>query len=126
MDANDMNDPAPDVTMSGTEAATYLSGVVGHDISAEWLGSLHALGRGPVTEEQDQNLVYRRPALDAFLRENGADPVQWLAGAWRNFADQFETVAAFHPELQSDELAERVERLRSRDEGDGWDPDQAR
>jgi hypothetical protein len=55
------------------------------------------------------------------LRENGADPMNWMAGAWRNFGDQYEAVAAGHPELRTDEIAEQVEKLRSWDRG-GWDP----
>lgn len=35
MDANDMDDPAADKTMSTTEAAGYLSGLVAFSISAE-------------------------------------------------------------------------------------------
>lgn len=123
MDANDMNDPAPDKTMSSTEAAAYLSGLVGYGVSAEVLESLNALGRGPVTEEEGQSLVYRRSALDAFLRENGADPMAWMAGAWRTVADQVEAVTADHPELRSETF---LEQLRNLESDDGWDADKAR
>lgn len=123
MDANDMNDPAPDITMSSTEAAAYLSGLVGYRVSAEVLESLNALGRGPVTEEQGQSSVYRRSALDAFFRENGADPMVWMAGAWRTIADQVEAVTTDHPELRSETF---VDKLRNLESDDGWDADKAR
>lgn len=119
-----MDTPAADTEMSATEAAAYLDGLVGYSVSAEVLGSLNALGRGPVAENRGQGLVYRRSALDAFLRENGPDPMAWMAGAFRNFADQFDAVAADHPEWQSEELVERVDKLRSQDRDD-WDPDKA-
>jgi hypothetical protein len=122
MDTNDMDDPTADVEMSTAEAAGYLSGLVGYSVSAEVLESLRALGRGPVAENQDQSLRYRRSALDAFLRENGTDPMAWMAGVWRNVADQYEAATAEHPELQSAQL---IEKWRSRD-SDGWDPDKAR
>lgn len=125
MDTNDVDNPAADMEMSATEAAAYLSGLVGYSVSAEVLDSLNALGRGPVADNSSQNPVYRRSALDAFLRENGTDPMTWMAGAFRNFADQYHAVAADHPELQSDDLADRAEKLRSYD-GDDWDPDQAK
>lgn len=87
------------------------------------LESLNALGRGPVTEEQGQSLVYRRSALDAFFRENGADPMAWMAGAWRTVADQVEAVTADHPELRSVTF---VEKLRNLESDDRWDADKAR
>ncbi|MFW0772308.1 hypothetical protein ACLRGI_03985 [Paenarthrobacter nitroguajacolicus] len=123
MDANDMNDPAPDKTMTSTEAAAYLSGLVGYGVSAEVLESLNALGRGPVAEERDPSLAYRQSALDAFLRENGADPTVWMAGAWRTIADQIEAVTADHPELRSETF---VEKLRNLESDDGWDAGKAR
>lgn len=75
MDANDTDDPTAEAEMSTAEAAGYLSGLVGYSVSAEVLDSLSALGRGPVAENQGQSLRYRRSALDAFLRENGTDPM---------------------------------------------------
>lgn len=125
MDTNDMENPAADTEMSATEAAAYLGRLVGYSVSAEVLDSLNALGRGPVAENRGQGLVYRRSALDAFLRENGTDPMTWVAGAFRNFADQYDAVAADHPELQSEDLVRRVDKLRSQDRDD-WDPDKAK
>lgn len=125
MDTNDRDNPAADMEMSGTEAAAYLSGLVNYSVKAEVLDSLNALGRGPVSENRGQGLVYRRSALDAFIRENGTDPMTWIAGAFRNYADQYEAVAAYHAELQSKELLEQADRLRSYDKDD-WDPDKAR
>jgi hypothetical protein len=122
MDTNDMSDPGADMEMSTAEAAAYLSGLVDFSVSAEYLDSLRALGRGPVAENQGQSLSYRRSALDAFLREHGTDPTAWLAGVWRNVADQYEAATAEHPELRSAEL---IEKWRSRD-SDGWDPDKAK
>ncbi|MFE4542297.1 hypothetical protein [Arthrobacter sp. NPDC056727] len=122
MDTNDMDDPTADMEMSPTEAAGYLSGLVGYSVSAEVLDSLRALGRGPVAEQQGQTLTYRRSALDAFLQENGTDPTAWMAGVWRNVADQYEAATAEHPELRSARL---IEKWRSRDNGD-WDPDKAK
>ena len=122
MDANDEDDPTAEAEMSTAEAAAYLSGLVGYSVSAEVLDSLNALGRGPVAENQGQSLRYRRSAIDAFLREYGTDPTGWMAGVWRNTADQYEAATAEHPGLRSAEL---IEEWRNRD-SDGWDPDQAR
>lgn len=117
-----MDDPTAEAEMSTAEAAGYLSGLVGCSVSAEVLDSLSALGRGPVAENQGQSLKYRRSALDAFLRENGTDPMAWMAGVWRNVADQYEAATAEHPELRSAKL---IEEWRSRD-SNGWDPDKAK
>ena len=122
MDTNDRDDPAADAEMSTAEAADYLSGLAGYTVSAEVLDSLRALGRGPVAENQGQSLGYRRSALDAFLRENGTDPMAWIAGVWRNAADHYEAATVEHPELRSDQL---IKEWRNR-YSDGWDPDKAR
>lgn len=123
MDTNDMDDgPTVDMEMSPAEAAGYLSGLVGYGVSAEVLDSLRALGLGPVAEQEGRTLTYRRSALDAFLRENGTGPMAWMAGVWRNVADQYEAATAEHPELRSARL---IEKWRSRD-SDDWDPDKAK
>jgi hypothetical protein len=122
MDTNDMDDPTAEAEMSTAEAAGYLSALVDFSVSAEYLESLNALGLGPAAENQGQGLRYRRSAIDAFLREYGTDPTAWLAGVWRNTADQYEAATAEHPELRSPEL---IEKWRNRD-NDDWDPDKAR
>lgn len=117
-----MDDPAPEMEMSTKEAAAYLSGPVGHAINTKIMYNLKALGRGPVVEKRGRSLIYRRSALDAFLRENGTDPMVWTAGVWRDIADRYEAATAGRPDLQSESL---VETLRSLD-ADDWDPDQAK
>ena len=106
MDANDEDDPTAEAEMSTSEAAAYLSGLVGYSVSAEVLDSLNALGRGPVAENQGQSLRYRRSAIDAFLREYGTDPTGWMAGVWRNTADQYEDATPEHPAQRSADLTE--------------------
>ncbi|MEW9871613.1 hypothetical protein [Arthrobacter sp. HS15c] len=122
MNQNEIDGLAPDMEMSTKEAAAYLSGPVGYALSTKAMYGLKSLGRGPVTEKRGRNLVYRKSALDAFLVENGTNPLAWTAGVWRDVADQYEAATAGHPDLQSEEL---LETLRSRDKDD-WDPDAAR
>jgi hypothetical protein len=64
-----------DMELTTKEAAAYLSGPVGHSLSPKLLYGLRSLDRGPVVEKRGRNLVYRRSALDAFLRENGTNPL---------------------------------------------------
>ncbi|GAA1759399.1 hypothetical protein GCM10009712_05040 [Pseudarthrobacter sulfonivorans] len=80
-----MDDPAADAEMSTAEAAGYLSSLVGCSVSAEIMDSLRAPGRGPVADNQGQNMRYRRSAIDVFLRENGTDPMadRWRVAEWR-------------------------------------------
>ncbi|WP_354214478.1 hypothetical protein [Arthrobacter sp. UYCo732] len=108
--------------MSTKEAAAYLSGPVGFAINQKIMYNLKSLGRGPVVEKRGRSLVYRRSALDAFIRENGTDPMAWMAGVWRDIADQYAAATADRPDLQSEKL---LETLRSRDKDD-WDPDEAK
>jgi hypothetical protein len=122
MNQDDADSLVPDMEMTTGEAAAYLSGPVGFTISPKLMYGLRSLHRGPVAEKRDRNLVYRRSALDAFLRENGTDPLAWTAGVWRDVADQYRAVTAGRPELRSEEL---LETLESRDRDD-WDPDEAR
>lgn len=122
MDTDGSGEPAPDMEMSTKEAAAYLGGPVGYAINTKIMYSLKALGRGPVVEKRGRNLIYRRSALDAFLRENGTDPMAWTAGVWRDIADQYEAATKGRPDLQA---AEFVASLRSLDD-DEWDPDQAK
>lgn len=39
---------------------------------------LRYLDIGPVVEKRGSRLVYRKSALDAFLRENSSDPEVWI------------------------------------------------
>lgn len=110
-----------DMELTTKEAAAYLSGPVGYFLSPKLLYGLRSLRRGPVAEKRGRNLVYRTSSLDAFLRENGTNPLDWMAGVWRNVADQYAAATADDPELQSEDL---IETLKSR-EKDDWDPDQA-
>jgi hypothetical protein len=78
---DELDELAPDMEMTTKEAAAYLSGPVGYTISPKFMYGLKASARGPVVEKPGKNLVYRRSALDALLRENGTDPLFWMAGA---------------------------------------------
>lgn len=122
MNPEEMDEMAPDMEMSTKEAAAYLSGPVGFTISAKLMYGLRSTGRGPVVEKRGRNLVYRKSALDAFLRENGTDPMAWIEGVFRDVADQLRVISAERPDLQFGPL---IETLDKRD-NDGWDPDQAR
>lgn len=121
MNQDDADSLVPDMEMTTKEAATYLSGPVGFTISPKFMYGLRSLHRGPVAEKRGRNLIYRRSALDAFLRENGTDPLVWMAGVWRDVADQYRAETAGRPELRSEEL---IETLESQE--DDWDPDEAR
>lgn len=71
---------AVDMEMTTNEAAAYLSGPVGYTVSAKFLRNLRYISRGPVVEKRGSRLVRRKSTLDAFLLENGTDPVVWYAG----------------------------------------------
>ena len=60
---------------------------------------------------------------DAFLRENGTDPVAWYDGMWREVAGQLRAVAEA---TGDDGFNPLIETLEKRDPPDAWDPDQAR
>jgi hypothetical protein len=122
IDQNEADKLAPDMEMTTREAAAYLSGPVGYTVSTKFMYGLKALHRGPVVEKRGRSLVYRRASLDAFLRENGPDPHAWMAGVWRDVADQYHAATEGQPQLRSDEL---LETLESRGKDD-WDPDQAK
>lgn len=114
----EMDDPAADMEMTTNEAAAYLSGPVGVTLSAKLVRGLRYVNRGPVVEKRGHRLVYRKPALDAFLAEHGTDPHRWVDGMWRDVADQLRATG----EQGFDRL---VDALEKRDPVD-WDPDQAR
>jgi hypothetical protein len=118
----DMDDPAPDMEMSTKEAAAYLSGPVGYSISTKFMYGMKRMGEGPVVEKRGRNLVYRRSALDAFLRENGTDPGVWIENGFRIVADQLRALTAADPSLGFGPL---IETLDKRDKND-WDPDEAK
>ena len=42
-------------------------------------------------EKRGRNLVYRRSALDAFLRENGTDMWVWIERIYRDAADHLQS-----------------------------------
>lgn len=96
---------------------------MGYTLSAKFLRSLRYVNRGPVVEKRGSRLVYHKSTLDAFLRENGTDPIAWYAGIWSEVADQLRTIAeatgddGFNPFIQT---------LEKRDPPEAWDPDQAR
>ncbi|WP_104044045.1 helix-turn-helix domain-containing protein [Arthrobacter sp. ZGTC412] len=79
---------AGDMEMTSKEAAAYLSGQVGFEVSTKFLRNLRYISRGPVVEKRGSRLVYRKSTLDAFLTENGTDPTAWYAGMWREVAGQ--------------------------------------
>jgi hypothetical protein len=121
MSADDLQDPSPDMEMSTMEAAAYLSGPVGFPLSTKLMYLLRSLRKGPVAEKHGARLVYRKSALDAFLRENGTDIRTWSDGIWRDVAGQLRAISEEHPDLHFGAL---VETLESKDQSD-WDPDQA-
>lgn len=117
-----MDDLSPDMEMSTKEAAAYLSGPVGYTLSTKIMYGLKALDRGPIVEKRGRRLVYRRSALDAFLSENGTDPMVWMQGIFRNVADELRVISAARPDLHFEGLIETMDK-RDRDD---WDPDQAK
>lgn len=121
MNSDEMDSLGFDMEMTAKEAAAYLSGPVGHPLSTKVMYGLKATGRGPVVEKRGRNLVYRRSALDAFLQENGTNPLVWIEGLYRDVADQLRSISADRPDLHFDPL---IETLESRDKPD-WDPDLA-
>ncbi|MFD0047002.1 hypothetical protein ACFVGV_17610 [Pseudarthrobacter scleromae] len=123
MSPGETEDLAGDMEMNTNEAAAYLSGPVGYTVSAKFLRNLRYVSRGPVVEKRGSRLVYRKSTLDAFLRENGTDPVVWYAGMWREVAVQLRAVAEATGDDGFNPLIETLER---RDPPDEWNPDQAR
>jgi hypothetical protein len=122
MSPDEMDDLAPEMEMTTKEAAAYLSGPVGYTINAKIMHGLKSTGRGPIVEKRGWRLVYRRSALDAFLRENGTDPQVWIEGLFRNVADQLRVITVARPDLQFEAL---IEAMDQRDKDD-WDPDLAK
>ena len=66
--------------------------------------------------------MYRKSALDAFLREHGTDITKWSEGMWRDVADQLRVISEARPDLRFGPL---IETLDKRDKDDS-DPDQAK
>ncbi|WP_324644884.1 helix-turn-helix domain-containing protein [Pseudarthrobacter sp. LT1] len=114
---------AGDMEMTTKEAAAYLSGPVGSEISVKFLYGLRSLSRGPVVEKRGRRLIYRKSTLDAFLLENGTDPTAWYAGMWREVAGQLRAIV----EATGDEgFNPLISTLEKRDPRDDWDPDDAK
>ena len=113
---------AGDMEMTTNEAAAYLSGPVGFELSAKFLRGLRYVSRGPVAEKRGSRLVYRKSTLDAFLRETGTDPTAWYTGMWREVAGQLRAIAEATDDDGFDPL---IETLEKRDPVGDWDPDQA-
>lgn len=114
---------AGDMEMTTHEAAAYLSGPVGFEVSAKFLRNLRYVSRGPVVEKRGSRLAYRKSTLDAFLRENSTDPTAWYAGMWREVADQLRAISAA---TGDDGFNPLIETLEKRDPRDDWDPDDAK
>jgi hypothetical protein len=114
---------AGDMEMTTNEAAAYLSGPVGFEVSAKFLRNLRYVSRGPVVEKRGSRLVYRKSTLDAFLRENSTDPTAWYAGMWREVAGQLRVIAEA---TGDDGFNPLIETLEKRDPRDEWDPDDAK
>jgi hypothetical protein len=112
-----------DMEMTTNEAAAYLSGPVGYTVSAKSLRDLRYVSRGPVVEKRGARLVYRKSTLDAFLQENGTNPVTWYAGMWQEVAGRLRAIADARGD---DGFNPLIETLEKRDPPDEWDPDQAR
>lgn len=83
---------------------------------------LRFLRKGPIAEKRGARLVYRKSALDAFLRENGTDITKWSEGMWRDVADQLRVISEDRPELRFGPLIETLDKS----DKDGWDPGQAK
>lgn len=123
MSLNDLSNLARDMEMSTKEAAAYLSGPIGYTLNTKIMYGLKALDSGPIVEKRGRRLVYRRSALDAFLRENGTDPQVWIQGIFRNVADELRVISAARPHLKFEGLIETLDK-RDKDKDD-WDPDLA-
>lgn len=107
--------------LSTKEAAAYLSKHTMVEISTEFMYSIKSTGHGPVVEKRGRRLVYRKDALDAFLTENGPNPLNWIAGWSRDVVDQLR--AAFgYEDKQVEAIVLRLDPLRD----DRWDPDAAK
>lgn len=115
-------DVTADMEMTTKETAAYLSGPVGYLMGTQLMYCLRSVRRGPVAEKRGARLVYRKSALDAFLRENGTDVLKWTDGMWRDVADDLRAISAARPDLK---FAPLIETLDNRDEAD-WDPDLAK
>ena len=115
-------DLAADMEMTTKEAVAYLSGPVGLPLSTKFMYCLRGVRRGPVAEKRGSRLVYRKSALDAFLRENGTDITKWTEGMWRDVADDLRAISAVRPDMNFGPL---IETLDERDPVD-WDPDEAK
>ena len=112
---------AADMEMTTKEAAAYLSGPVGFSLNTKIMYGLRSVRRGPVAEKRGARLVYRKSALDGFLRENGTDIVKWTEGMWRDVADEVRAISEDRPDLRFGSLIETLDKRDKRD----WDPDQA-
>lgn len=117
------DDPTADMEMTSKEAAAYLSGPVGLQLSTKFVRDLKYISKGPIVEKRGSRLVYRKSALDAFLRENGTDPTAWFAGVWREVAGRLRDIAEATDDDGFDPL---IGLLEKRDPSDKWDPDQAK
>jgi hypothetical protein len=122
MSPDGAEDLAADMEMTTKEAAAYLSGPVGLTLSPRIMYALRSVRRGPVAEKRGARLVYRKSALDAFLRENGTDIMAWTEGMWRDVADQLRVISEVRPDMKFGPL---IETLDSKDQTD-WDPDDAK
>jgi hypothetical protein len=122
MSPDGAEDLAADMEMTTKEAAAYLSGPVGLTLSPRIMYALRSVRRGPVAEKRGARLVYRKSALDAFLRENGTDIMAWTEGMWRDVADQLRVISEVQPDMKFGPL---IETLDSKDQTD-WDPDDAK
>lgn len=102
--------------MTTREAVAYLNEWLDSSISPDIIHSLRVLGLAPAAEKlENGRLVFRRPALDAYLAEFGTDPTRWTAGVSR-------------PEIEKTRALDRddadIEAMfRGIDpEPDGWHP----
>ena len=116
------NDPLADMEMTTKEAAAYLTGATdGPRLSTEFMYRLKACSMGPSVEKRGSRLVYRKSALDAFLRENGRDPHVWIEHVFRDIAEKMRALGAVRPDLDFGDLPDILDARRPND----WDPDRA-
>lgn len=112
----DVND---DMELNTKEAAAYLSGPTGMQISTKFLYALKHAGLGPSVSKPAGRLVYRRSALDAYLTEYGTNTEDWLAGSLDRIINQIRAVTGQSDPALSGPFAEFEVAFR-----EDWNPDE--
>ena len=122
MEPEKQDDLLADMEMSTREAAAYLTGATdGPRLSIEFMHRLKACSMGPAVEKRGSRLVYRKSALDAFVRENGRDPDVWIEHVFRDLSDHMRALGDIQPDMDFGDLPDALDPRDSND----WDPDKA-